>query len=418
MKNILFAFLFLPFLGLGQNTIYTGGGVVTVNQTSPATFYLGRTYNNSNFTNTSDFAVNTCGASASGGHLVCTSPGAGAFTASLQLADTERISHIKIVVKAHMTTTQSGSTFGISLGQQGINSNALCSILMFYNMSNSNNGHVQLFTQSNSATWTQQWTTTQNTPVTNSTNDAVILTYERISNQVHFGVYNATTNSASWDTVFAVSTTTTTAFMPNTAVPVIYANGGNLQIDSLAVLKNEPMNPDVMFVGDSKGVFGPATFAGQYPVIASWFINKTVIAHGFGDLTANMLSGWHEIKQLMPRAVVFEGGSNDKRFNGSLNTVAITALMDSCQVYGITFIPISPMFESAQDLSGQLAFFATLPNQVYVWDISKRPGFLFTDGIHLSTAGAPWIARRIRESNLIPGPTNRNEFYQSGFTNY
>ena len=413
-------FALLPLAATAQNNLVTtGGGTFTVSQNPPSTYYLGRTYNKSNFTNMADFGTNSVGGSASGGHIVTTLDGAGTFTAPLELADTVRVSHFKMVVKAHLTTTQSTSTFGISIGLLSVNANALTSHAMFYNMSSTNNGHVQFFNQDNGSTWTQDWTTTQTTPVPNSTNDAVILTYERINNILHFGVYNATTNSASWDTVFTVAQNSTTIFMPNTAVPTIWANGGHLQIDSLAIVKNEPMNPDVMFVGDSKGIFSASSgFLTTYPAICSYFLGKTVTAQGFGDLTANMLSGWHEIKTLMPRAVVFEGGSNDLRFNGSLNTAAITALMDSCQAYGIIFIPLSPMFESAQDLSGQLSFFAGLPNEIYLWDISKRPGFLFTDGIHLSALAPPWIARRIRESNLLPGPTNRNEYYQSGFTSF
>ena len=416
-KILLFLCAFIPFLSFGQTGLTTGGATVTVNQVSTPTYYVGRTYNNSAFTNTNDFAVNTCGASASGGHLSITSPGSGAFTASLQLADTERVDHIKIVAKVHLTSTQSSSTFGVSLGLQGVNANALCSIVMFYNMSTSNNGHVQLFNQNNSSTWSQQWSTTANTPVTNSTNDAIVLTWERINNQMHFSVYNATTNAASWDTLFTVAQNSSTVLMPNTAVPVLYANGGNLQLDSLTVIKNVPTR-GVMFVGDSKGIWGQTSFALTYPSICSYFLDKTVVSQGFGDLTANMLSGWKEIKTCNPIAVLFEGGSNDQRFNGSLNTVAITKLMDSCQAYGIIFIPIGPMFESAQDLSGQLAFFASLPNNIYMWDISKRPGFNTADGIHIASIATPWVARRIRESNLLPGPNNRNEYYQSGFTNY
>jgi len=394
-------------------------GLVTgTGGTSSTLGYLGAVYNKSNWTSMADFAVNNVGGSASGGHIVTTTSGAGTFSNQLQMTDTTRLYHVKLVLAVHMTTTESASTYGVSLGLFGVNSYSQCSFAMFYNMSTSNNGHIQFFNQNQSTTWTQQWGPTATSTVTNSTNDKIIMTFERVSNLMHFVVYNATTNSAPFDTTFSI--TPQGIPMPNTCVPTIWANGGNLQIDSLVEIKNEQVGAMCAIVGDSKADYGASNVQNTFPYILGYNYPSIVVQSGLGDLTGNYLSGWPEIKALKPKIVIYEGGSNDLRFSvSSLVTVAnVKAFHDSCVAYGIQFIPVSPMYEVTLDVSSQISLFASYSPNIYVWDLSKMPGFLYTDNIHPGDIGMVRIARRIRESNLLQYPNMNFECVPNSNTPY
>ena len=357
-----------------------------------------------------DFPVQNVGAAVSGGAITTSLDGAGTFSDSLCFKDTLRSTNVKIVVGVSLTSTQSGTTYGVSLAMKGVNYYAPASIAMFYNMSTSNNGHSQLFYQNNSLSWTQSWGTTTSSAVANATNDRIVLTLERINNQIHWNVYNQTQNLSTFDTTFIFATTG--PIYPNTWVPTLFANGGHLKIDSFTVAEGDPVNPDILFYGDSKGIFGQSFWQQTYPAVLGYFYPSVVIQHGFGDLTAHLLSGWPDVKRLMPKMVVYEGGSNDIRFSQSGSTAGnVAAFFDSCAIYGIRVIFLSPIYESNQDLSSQLSIFSKYaPNYIYCFDIGARTGMLYFDGIHLSNAGAQEVARRIRESNLLINPNLNKAF--------
>lgn len=363
--------------------------------------------------------VQNVGATASSGSIATSAAGGGLFSDSLCLLDTFRSTHVKITVGIKMTSTQTSSTFGFAVAMNGINGFSKNSFGMFYNMATTNNGFSQAYYQNQSAssTWTQLtgWNPTSSRQVTNSTNDRIVATLERIDNQIHWSIWDQTSNSVTYDTTFSL---TTTAFpLPNTWMPAIFALGGNLLIDSFNVIQTDPINPDIMCVGDSKGVFGQTTWQQTYPAILGYFYGSVVIEHGFGDLTSNILQGWSDVKRVHPKAVLYEGGSNDIRAGqSSITSGNVAAFADSCAVYGIKFIPLSPLYESAQDNSPQLSIFSAYPNQVYVFDIPKRTGGLYPDNIHLSNISAQLVARRIRESNQLPSPTNRYQYVPNSNT--
>lgn len=418
MKKILFLLLF-PVAAFSQNSaVITGSGGSSSTVKNPIVGSIYKQNSSSGGTGwnsttlASDFGAFTSGVSTSAGSIVTTTDGAGFFTDSICLRDTMRSEHWRMVLGVHMTSTQTSSTNGVAIGPKGVNYAAHNSMAMFYNMSSTNNGHSQLFyqNQSNSSTWTQGWTATQSTAVANASSDRIILTFDRIFNQFHYTIYNQTQNLTTYDTTFAI--TPIGIPLPNTYVPTIWRLGGNLAIDSLNIVELDPYNPDNMIVGDSKGIFGQSTFQQTYPAILGYFYPNTVIQHGFGDLTGNILSGWPDVKRVMPKMVLYEGGSNDIRFSQTANTAAnIKAFHDSCIAYGITFWCISPVRESVQDNSSQLSIFATyLPNEIYAWDIGVITGNLYTDGIHLSNAGAQQLARRVREANALYNPKNDNQF--------
>lgn len=429
MKKLLY--LFLIFISI-ESFAQTKEEIQLISF-GPAT--VGSIYNKwsssggAGWNNMNDFGANSAGATASSGSAItttCGTCGAGLFTDSLCLADTLRSENWHMTFGITQTSTIGSTTYGWGLTCKSVNYHAPASTSIFYNTSNTNNGHFQLFVQNNgspgSTGWTQEWGTTTTTPVPNSTNDRIIATLGRANNVFYFSAWDQTSNSITWDTTWTYSTTG--IVYPNTWVPTLYYFGGNLKVDSINIVQDDPVNPDVLFITDSKGIYSTTTWQQTYPAILGYFYPNIAEECGFGDLTSNVITAWPDVKRIMPKSVFYEIQSNDLRFltvaDTAITRANVTRFYDSCAAYGIKFIACSPLYEAAQNNSPYIyiySAYATLPGAAYVYgyDIPQRTNGLYTDNIHLGNQSSYLLARRIREAGVLPNP-NGNKAFIPGIT--
>ena len=162
-----------------------------------------------------------------------------------------------------------------------------------------------------------------------------------------------------------------------------------------------------MFVGDSKTQGAAASsFYNTYPGILGSSYENIGIQAGFGDKTQDVLNRIAEIILINPKQVVLSIGSNDQRAGVSqatfeANYASITSQLTSA---GIEVIHLSPMYETALNLTAQYTYVSTNYSPfVDVFYVVQEAGNLSGDGIHPSEAGYKAIASRLNFTNLLKG---------------
>ena len=116
---------------------------------------LGAVYDKSSWTDLSDFAVNSLGATVVGDKISIPDAGVVDFSKSLQLAQFSCVNHWKMIIEFQLTVPPGATTTGISVGIQSTNANSKNSWANYFRMSTTDNtGRMQFFGQSNNGNWT------------------------------------------------------------------------------------------------------------------------------------------------------------------------------------------------------------------------------------------------------------------------
>lgn len=389
--------------------------VATASTATTSKKKVGISYSKSNFTDLSDFAVNTVGATVSGGKLLIPNAVVTNFTKSLQLAPYSCINHWKIEMNCQLTVPISGTTTGISLGIQSTNVNSFCSWAVFLSASTTNTGRIELFSQSNGNGTPSEWVSAaqSSTNLTFIQNDVIRLSIERVNQNIILRAENLTNPVAAVE-LLVTAPTNAAQIAPNTGQFVIWGQGGAYSISNLVIRNNEIKNPTTMFVGDSKTLgYGATNFASTYPAVLGKHYKNIAISAGFGDKTSDILNHIDEIITIAPETVVLAIGSNDKRFGitqavTSANYRLITNKLISV---GIRVIHISPFYESGLDLTEQYNDIkANYSPFVDVFYTTREAGSAYTDNIHLTSIGYKAVASAILDTNLLIGISTDSEF--------
>lgn len=385
---------------------------------------LGVTYSSDNFVNLNDFTQNSVTASTSGGKILL-SGGSGTYTKTLDLKDTSCLTYDKRTIRFIVTSTPSGTTYGIGFGKRSVNANGLFHSLATIDLSNgATSGALRLIGGS---------ANTQLAISTNGTialNDTILLTVERIKDTVKASYYNKTQGIAKSVSYTYDLTSSATVFLPNTGVTSIFTLGGTQSVDSIAVSSKEIKNATLMIQGNSKAV---AYFAGNYTDVFGVKIGSvyptTIIHAGGSDKVSDMLSTWPEIKALAPKNILLADiMSNSQRFGVSSATyqAEYQRLVDSCERYGIKVYHGSPMYETSINLSGQRSFVNgtySIDRRFDFWSpLAYAPSrFLSADGVHPNAAGNDTLATVFINEQKIFGAVNSSSAGGGGFsgtTNY
>lgn len=373
--------------------------------------FVGEIYNKSTWTNLSDFAVNTVGATVSVGAILIPDAGVVDFTKSLQLATLSCVNHWKIQIVFQLTVPIIESTTGISVGIQSTNTNSLNSWANYFRMSSSDNaGRMQFFGQSEGRTWTAISNAATN--LTFAQNDLIRLSMERSNQNVFLRVENLT------NPVAPVEFATTAPFnddpiAPNTGRFTIWGQGGACKITQITILNKELNKPNVLFLGDSKTFgYGASSLQNTYPGILGKRYSNIAVSGGFGDKTSDMLSRISEVIAIAPKQVVLSIGSNDKRFGISNATFQAnyTSITNQLTSAGIQVIHLSPAYETTQDLTEQYNFVKTFTPFIDIFYMTQESGNLHSDGVHWSDTGNKWVANAVINSNLLQGLKTDQEY--------
>lgn len=408
MKKLLLIFaLFNAFLCNAQGLLTTSG---TAFIGAPGGSFLGVTYSKSNFVSgdlTNDFVTSGVGASVVSGKIHITSGSAANFNNYLCLKDTTCSLHYRFTVCWKFTSTKITGDFGISIGQRGVNSASVNSFgFLCDQSSNSTSGHPGFFQQSNSGGFPLVWTATQS--VSNSTNDRMMAVVERNNQNLRIRLYNLSTQSASADTT--ITYPMSGGIIPqNTSQFAIYSNSASstIDIDSIARVIYEPLNPDIAWLGDSKTLgYGASTWTTTWTSLLKQYWPYSVTFAGFGDRTQDALARVPEIIALHPRCVVISLGSNDLR-TGISSTVwqaNYDSIVVRLQRAGIIVLHTTGAKEGSLTQTTLVNFInSTFPGAVIdTFTLLSESGILYADGIHLNDKGNARYAEIIRTSPLLP----------------
>ena len=385
----------------------SGGGTST---TSPPI------YNASEWEDLSAFSINTANATVEDGIIKLPDAAVSDFSKSLQLSDYSCINHWKAILVFKPTAAASAGNKGISVGAFSTNTNARCSWAAYFrHATDSNQGKIQFFYQSNNNTWATSTSTP--TALTYATNDTIEMFIERINQSVILRLVNLTQITASVYYKIDVGITAT-PIAPNTAHFAIGSHGGTWDVLEFEVQNREIISPNIMFVGDSKTLgYGASTFYTTYPGLLGYQYDKTTVSAGFGDTTQDLLNHLPEILAIKPRQVILSIGSNDIRFGVNnevfeANYIDITRQLEGA---GIEVIHLSPTYEGANgvDTSGQYDFVkANYPKFIDSFRTIQLTGNLYTDTIHWSTTGDRDVVQDILDSGYLKGAKTSQEYIQ------
>jgi hypothetical protein len=394
----------LPDKNYVDSSISVSGG------TTPS-MIVGRTYDKSSWTNLSDFSVNTVGATVSAGKINIPNAGVTDFTKSLQLASYSCVNHWKTEIVFRLTQPISAATTGISVGTQSTNVNSLNSWAVFFSTSTTNTGRMEFFAQSNSGTWFSADASPNS--LSFDAGDEIKLSIERNNQFVYIKAENLTYPFA--EPVYHTIETdmNSNPIAPNTGHFSIWGQGGTFTVDRFTVYNNELLEPDMMFLGDSKTLgYGATSFYNTYPGQLGSKFNRVSISAGFGDKTTDLLNHIDEIKLINPKRVILAIGSNDERFGaGASFQTNYANIVNQLTTQGIEVYHLSPAYETGLDLTSQYNFVkATYPQMVDVFDLFKGDGNLYSDGIHWTDQGNMLASQLVLDSNYVIGVKTYDQF--------
>jgi lysophospholipase L1-like esterase len=375
---------------------------------------VGKVYDKTNWTDLSDFVVNSLGATVSGGKILVPNAGVVDFSKSLQLKDFSCVNHWKIEIEFQLTQAIGAGTTGISVGIQSTNTDSLNSWANYFRMvTASNPGRMEFFSQSNGGSFAS--ISNAGSALTFTQNDRVKLSLERSNQKVYLRAENLT-NTAATPVLYA----TTHPFAanpipPNTGHFAIFGQGGTCTINRITVWNNELKNPNILFIGDSKTVgYGATNLITTWVGLLGSRYKNIAISAGFGDKLTDILNRLGEISSIAPVNAVISAGSNDKRFGRTDPQIFAdyTTLTNFLTGIGTNVIHLSPGYESGQDLTTQYNFIKTLAGNKFVdvFYAIHEAGSLYGDGIHWSDQGNNLVATYLRDSNLLSGLVTETEY--------
>lgn len=300
---------------------------------------FGVIYDNSSFTNTSDF-LDSGGVSptVSAGEIAFVNGGS-TFNKTLSITQNTLMYRYTMTAKVKVTGSNNGIFIGIRSSNNYVSVDSYGKILLD---GSGNNGQISIigYNDATAATGT--------TKLTVSTNDVLYLTYERKGNVVSFSVRNGTTNSA----IVAVSyTEASTTVQPNTGR---FSLGGlsataNFKLDSLNITSNDVKRPYLMAIGDSKTMgYAASKVSNSWAFKLSQAFPSFEYQAGAGDRTVDVLKRLPVIDSLYPQNALLNIGRNDIANGIDSGTIKTnySFIVTNLKTNGANVYHVLPFFET------------------------------------------------------------------------
>lgn len=357
----------------------------------------GDEYNKTSWSDLTDFVTNSMSATVSSSKIQIPDANVSDFSKALQLNKYVCCNNWKMIIIFKRTASPSGGGSGISIGIQSTNSDQYNSSIVYM----AGSGTLQFFYQNGSSTYSTDGILSSALSYSNS--HLIRLSIERENQKLTFTAENL--NIASNAPIVLTKTLSLTGVPPaNTGQWCIWAQGGTFEVEQIQCINKEILEPNTLFVGDSKimgfGVSGD--YGNTVTGILKKYYGGISVSAGFGDKSGDILNNLSNLVALRPKNVVLAFGSNDVRFSEYASFLTNYATIRAAFVaIGANILDVSPMYESGGGLDTQKAdFISAYPNCLYVYDDVRRYG-LYGDGIHLVDATHAMLALRIIDSNLL-----------------
>ncbi len=243
----------------------------------------------------------------SGTFLSLTSSTDGVFTNGITYNKNTGIQKFRITVKIKIINALNTTKYGVGLGSKTINAVTLNSNLYQLAMAGANTGSRTYYSQPNYTSIVSD--TTSNLPM--ALNDIIEISFEQNVNIISFVCKNITQGVTR---VNQYQHTMAGTFIPNVNNPAIHLLGGVFEMQQFKLESNEFKGAKLMCIGDSKTQGYYATdFETTYVAQLNQNYNGIVNNSGGGDETTNVLQKIQEIIDFVPKKVLLNIGSNDKR---------------------------------------------------------------------------------------------------------
>lgn len=380
-----------------------------------ATPLRGSIYNKSTWANTTDFTTNGATVSIVSNKIRFTG-GANTYTQLLSLNGNTALEYWKVTAEIsvdEITTT----SFGFGIGVSSTNTIAAQKV--------SNIGRVAYTTATNGTIGIGNQTNTTyadiatKTTTSVSANDHVLLTLERIQNNLTVTVRNLTTSSAETSISYSYQFITGAPILHNTGLFSIWSVGGQFTLQSLTISSDEQVGTDLLIIGDSKSIgYYASDWNNRFGSLLKDYYRVAVHAGG-SDKTTEVLQAMTEIISLSPKKVLMCIGSNDIRFGltegqfetnyASISSQLITA--------GVDVYYALPFFETAEDQSTQKTYIQTTyptGKVIDTYTATNILGGLAADGTHPNTLGHYRIFKALIDSFQIPNALIRRPNVSTG----
>ncbi|MEI9942685.1 MAG: carbohydrate-binding protein [Chitinophagaceae bacterium] len=377
---------------------------ITVNNTLPIEGIPNGTlsYSKNAWASLADFdSTGTIKASIVGGKIQIASGDWGSFNNALTLKDSIAAAHWTGTVRVQMTTPKLTNNYGLTAYARSLNTYSYNSFLIDPDMSSGANtgkaqfwynsagsGNVALFRAPNSIPYSQ--------------NDKLLMTMTQNNDTIRMYIKNVTTNTAPFDTTFIVPNTIVHASPTNLFAWGVSSQGANqvMLVDSIGFFVNEPINANLLLLGDSKttGV-GATNNKRTWATMLRQNYPSMAVTAGGGNRTQEALAHLPEVLALAPKNVILALGSNDVRTGVPDATwkARYQQITNTLTSAGINVIHLLPMKENGLDLTAQKNWVvATYPGKyIDTWTPSQTAGFIFSDNIHLTDSGNARVYRTI-----------------------
>lgn len=368
-------------------------------------------YSNSTNPDTSNipFTTNTQG------FLVGSEPFTGGFNQHIQTRFKTCDSDCQIDMEFEFTSTRNTDSYGLSLGLVSVAPSYRPSAIVFYDGStNTDGGKVKIYNEDGGIT---ELSANIGTPkvsassgLTPTINHLYRLTMVVKGIIIEARIANLTTGASFTTRLIAnLAANKGNLYLPNTSRIFIGHQGGGHIIRSLTVKTNQPTNPDILCLGDSKTRgYSAESYALTYPSRLAVLTNADVSVHaGDGDTTVSCLAQLpYLLDYCTPKYVCLCIGRNDLLLSPAVSTATwqsnyaqIVALLLAKGVLKI--FHILPIPEPGNQDALKTYISTTYPNSEkhHLLDPSLiwvRSMYLSTDNIHPNATGMFIIAQAIQ----------------------
>ncbi len=324
--------------------------------------------------------------------------GANTFTQTLglnQRRNTERW----IISSVIRVGTINGTSYGFGIGFKSTTVNNPSNIIAKFNMT-TGSGTVNMYMGTNSGVGTSS------TALTFSVNDDIRLSLERDGELFTARAVNITTGAAEVTLFFRA--TSTGVLLPNTGRPSIYSFGGTFSVSSFSYEGREPINSQLMIIGDSKlqGYY-LSRFDYRLGSLLQRRIPSTIVASGNSETTQEVLDRIQEIIDLAPKQVLLGIGSNDVRIGVPsvtylANYDSITSQLEAAGIEVVHFLPFYEPSLNQTPLKNHII--ATYTKYIDTTDLETNyTNYLYSDLIHPNDLGNAYLEKLAISSGLISG---------------
>lgn len=290
----------IPINGIGN--LYSKNGIVNES--------LGIIYSKNNWTDTTDFTISgDATISAVAGKIILGTSVPATFLSVAKINN--KISllekwRIKATIKVLSNTV---SSYGIGFGIDSINPYGGAGLIGRFSTFPTTN----VLIINNSTSTTNEVSNVATFPI--ALND--ILLFE--INYVGAGVVKVSLTNGNTTVTSYYNYTTSAPFMPNTGQFCIKTFGGDYELQSLLIDSLESKYANVMVIGDSKTqAYNTTSFPSRFCDILRDTYPTVVNSGGGWDRTIEAIARINELKSLLPRIVILNIGSNDKRSGETL----------------------------------------------------------------------------------------------------